>query len=129
MTIFIILVLAWLFMPTRKNRRRLQRPKKAAQIVVCDPPKLTAADIARRERAQERARKAEIERDLAAADVDRLEAQKETLVKLLDAIEAELDDTADPKRITALLTRQATTESKIYSIDRRIDRAYMRARL
>lgn len=111
-----------------KLRPKPARLPKQAPVIVYDPPKLTAAEIQRRAREQEKAEKAERERVLASADMERLEAQKITLVKLLEAIEAELDGTTDQKRITTLLSKQVSVESKLYNLDRRIDRAYMLAR-
>ena len=111
-----------------KRRPKPARLPKQAPVIVYDPPKLTAAEIQRRAREQEKAEKAERERVLASADMERLEAQKNTLVKLLEAIEAELDGTTDQKRITTLLSKQVSVESKLYNLDRRIDRAYMLAR-
>lgn len=111
-----------------KRRPKPARLPKQAPVIVYDPPKLTAAEIQRRAREQEKAEKAERERVLASADMERLEAQKITLVKLLEAIEAELDGTTDQKRITTLLSKQVSVESKLYNLDRRIDRAYMLAR-
>ena len=81
-----------------------------------------------RQRQAERDRKAEQERDLAAADAERYQAQKITLVRLLDSIEAELATTTDQRRITTLLSKQVSVESKLYTIDSKIDRAYMMAR-
>ena len=81
-----------------------------------------------RQRQAERDRKAEQERDLAAADAERYQAQKITLVHLLDSIEAELATTTDQRRITTLLSKQVSVENKLYTIDSKIDRAYMMAR-
>ena len=81
-----------------------------------------------RQRQAERDRKAEQERDLAAADAERYQAQKITLVRLLDSIEAELATTTDQRRITTLLSKQVSVENKLYTIDSKIDRAYMMAR-
>ncbi len=76
----------------------------------------------------ERDRKAEQERELAAADAERYQAQKITLVRLLESIETELATTTDQRRITTLLSKQVSVENKICSIDSKIDRAYMLAR-
>lgn len=111
-----------------KHRPKPARLPKQAPVVVYEPPKLTAAEIQRRAREREKAEKAEREKVLAAADMERLEAQKITLVKLLEAIEAELDGTTDQKRITTLLSKQVTVENRLYNLDRRIDRAFMLAR-
>ena len=81
-----------------------------------------------RQRQAERDRKAEQERDLAAADAERYQVQKITLVRLLDSIEAELATTTDQRRITTLLSKQVSVENKLYTIDSKIDRAYMMAR-
>ena len=81
-----------------------------------------------RQRQAERDRKAEQEADLAAADAERYQAHKITLVHLLDSIEAELATTTDQRRITTLLSKQVSVENKLYTIDSKIDRAYMMAR-
>lgn len=131
MAVIVIIIVLWLFTPTKKQQKRLRQPRarKTGQqgIVVYDPPVISPADIERQQKKQERERKAQADREIAAADVDRLEAQKATLLRLLDSIEVELEATADQRRITTLLSKQAGVESKLYAIDRRIDAAYAKA--
>ena len=123
--------------PRQKPVTVWTQPKQTAPVVVYD-----TAEIVRQQRAQvraaqewaarqqqaERERKAEQERELAAADAERYQAQKITLVRLLESIEAELATTTDQRRITTLLSKQVSVESKLYTIDSKIDRAYMLAR-
>lgn len=76
---------------------------------------------------------------LARADIDRYEATKSVYIDLLDAldeetriIQTELDkpETADKRRTTlarrksTLLGKIATTTSKLYTLDRQIEKAY-----
>lgn len=60
----------------------------------------------------------------AQADLERLEAMRETLIVLLEAIDAELAGSVKPQRITTLRTRQASTEARLHDIDRKIERAF-----
>ncbi len=55
-------------------------------------------------------------------DLEMLRRQKETLYRLLDSIEIQLEETTDPKQTTALLTRQATTQNKLTLIEARLRR-------
>ena len=116
LTLWLVFVL-WAFKYYRQTKRKTQK-RKAAQSLVCQP---SQAEARRRE-------KAEQERQLAAADLDRLQAERQTYIRLLDAVTAELDQTGNQKRIVTLLTKQASIESKLNTIDRRIDRAFMTAR-
>ena len=63
-------------------------------------------------------------RELAKADAARMTAQKATLIRLLDSIEREISETNDSKRITTLLSKQSSTEAKIYNLDHKIEQAY-----
>ena len=99
------------------SRKRKQR----FVYVQTAPPQPSPAEQRRRIKAAQ-------ERELAAADIDRLQAERQTYIRLLDAIEAELDQTGNQKRIVSLLSKQASIESKLHTLDRRIDRAYMAAR-
>ena len=83
-----------------------------------------AAEQKRKAKELERVAKETSEREFALADMERCEVQRTTLIKLLEAIEQELALTEDPKRITTLLSKQASTESRLYAIDRRRDRAF-----
>lgn len=65
---------------------------------------------------------------LARADLERYKSQRETLLNLLDAIEAEISETTDRKRITALLSKQATTENKLFKVEHLIDCAMLECR-
>lgn len=108
-----ILFSYWLM---RTNQKKAKR-RKQVTVTICKP---SAAEIRRAERAQQ-------DRQLAAADVDRCQAQKETLMRLLDSIEAELQTTTEQKRITVLLTKQANVENRLYNLDRRLDKAWATA--
>ena len=63
-------------------------------------------------------------RELAKADAARMTAQKATLIRLLDSIEREISETNDSKRITTLLSKQATTEAKLSTLDHKIESLY-----
>lgn len=116
LTLWLVFVL-WAFKYYRPTKRKTQK-RKAAQSLACQP---SQAEARRRE-------KDEQERQLAAADLDRLQAERQTYIRLLDAVTAELDQTGNQKRIVSLLSKQASIESKLHTLDRRIDRAYMTAR-
>lgn len=60
----------------------------------------------------------------AQADLERLGAMRETLIVLLEAIDAELASAPKPQRITTLRTRQASTEAKLHRLDQQIVKAY-----
>ena len=144
----IIVILFALLWTTRWAVRRWRRQRLPA-VTVLTPPRQQAVDHAaivreyrqqqlaaqawtrmeiERQRQAERDRKAEQERELAAADAERYQAQKITLVRLSESIEAELATTTDQRRITTLLSKQVSVENKLYTIDSKIDRAYMLAR-
>ena len=116
LTLWLVFVL-WALKYYRPTKRKAPK-RKAAQRLVCQP---SQAEVRRLE-------KAEQDRQLAAADIDRCQAQKETLMRLLDSIETELQTTADQKRITTLLTKQASVENRLYNLDRRLDKAWATAR-
>ena len=116
LTLWIVFVL-WAFKYYRPPKRKTPK-RKAAQSLAYQP---SQAEARRRE-------KDEQERQLAAADLDRLQAERQTYIRLLDAVTAELDQTGNQKRIVSLLSKQASIESKLHTLDRRIDRAYMTAR-
>ena len=48
--------------------------------------------------------------------------QRETLFRLLDSIETQLEETTDPKQTMQLLTRQASTQNKLILLERRLQR-------
>ena len=150
MMVLILFALIWSVRWMVRQGRRHRRPAPRQQTVTALTPvrqqtidhgelvrqfrqqQLAAQEWTRleieRQRQAERDRKAEQERDLAAADAERYQAQKITLVHLLDSIEAELATTTDQRRITTLLSKQVSVENKLYTIDSKIDRAYMMAR-
>ena len=70
---------------------------------------------------------AQHKRELAAADMERAEALKITYCRLLDAIEAELDGCTDARRITTLISKQASTEKKVHELDHKIEKLYFTA--
>lgn len=140
----IIVILFALLWTTRGAVRRGRRQRLPA-VTVWTPPRQQPDHVAimreyrqqqlaatrmeiERQRQAERDRKAEQERELAAADAERYQAQKITLVRLLESIETELATTTDQRRITTLLSKQVSVENKLYTIDSKIDRAYMLAR-
>lgn len=116
LTLWLVFIF-WALKYYRPTKRKTPK-RKAAQSLVCQP---SQAEV-------RRLKKAEQDRQLAAADIDRCQAQKETLMRLLDSIETELQTAADQKRITTLLTRQASVENRLYNLDRRLDKAWATAR-
>ena len=55
-------------------------------------------------------------------DLEMLREQKQTLCLLLESIKEELTDETDRKRVTSLLTKQATTQNKLALIEARLRR-------
>ena len=100
----------------KEARRRMAEQQKQADR------ERREADRARRE--EERQRKEAQAREIALADIERWRSLKETYLRLLEAIETELTDCTDARRITTLLTRQANTEAKLHNLDRRMEKAY-----
>lgn len=88
----------------------------------------TLKELEKEERDRQKAVREAEERQLAESDIDRWEGLKTTYIRLLEAIDSELETTTDPKRITTLLTRQANTEAKVHNLDRRIEKATLVAR-
>ena len=111
----------------KKPRRRPSRQRKTQAVVTYQPKPLTKAETARLRKEWERQQKAEYEALVARNDLDRLENEKITLCKLLDAIEAELQTASKPQRITTLLSKQSSTERQLHALDRKIEKAYYTA--
>ena len=63
-------------------------------------------------------------KNLAKADIARMTAQKDTIVKLMDSIEQERAESRDTHKRTTLLGKQVAAEAKIHTLDRKIEMAY-----
>ena len=116
-SILIIVVIACISVKSRK-------PKT---VTTYKPATLSPAEVAKMQREHEKRQKALYQAEIAKNDIDRLECEKITLEKLLEAIETELQTATKPQRITTLLTKQSTTERQIHNLDRKIERAYYTA--
>ena len=116
-SILIIVVIACISVKSRK-------PKS---VTTYEPAPLSPSEIAKMQREHEKRQKALYQAEIAKNDIDRLECEKITLEKLLEAIETELQTATKPQRITTLLTKQSTTERQIHNLDRKIERAYYTA--
>ena len=116
-SILIIVVIACISVKSRK-------PKT---VTTYKPAPLSPAEVAKMQREHEKRQKALYQAEIAKNDIDRLECEKITLEKLLEAIETELQTATKPQRITTLLTKQSTTERQIHNLDRKIERAYYTA--
>ncbi len=120
----ILLSLYYLLQALKARRRHRHKTVKVVPVYAAPSP----AELRRREAEARRQEKAQQEKELAAADLDRLQAEKQSYMRLLDAIETELEQTGNQKRIVSLLSKQASIESKLHGLDRKLDRAYMTAR-
>lgn len=121
MIILALTLTAWAIL--RKYAAKPRRKQiTAAPIVVYD---ISPAEIQRREKARERAQKAEQAREIARMELDHIEAQRIQLMYLYDALEAErgADSTTQSRKNT--LTRQLIgLEEKLYKLDARKAKAY-----
>ncbi len=131
MIILVFTLLAWLIL--RKHAQKPQRRTRGAALIpVYAEPVITPAEIQRRERArreaereQERQRKAEEARRQAKQDIDHLEVMREQYMTLYDLIEQERDAADTTAKRRAQLQRQLITlEEKLYSVERRKNKAY-----
>ena len=124
MGILIIICIIWAL--TRKPAPKRHK-KTSTAVAFCRPQTISKAEAARLQKEWERRERRQYEALIAKNDLDRLECEKVTLIRLLDAIEAELKTEDKPQRITTLLTKQSTTERQIHALDRKIERAYYTA--
>ena len=112
---------------TRKTARLPQHRTQPDTVEVIAPSPATMAEIRRRQKEREALHKKWNEQQIARNDLDRYAAERETLMRLLDAITAELEGDPDSRRTTTLLSRQASVEAKLHTLERKIERAYFTA--
>lgn len=121
MGILIIICIIWAL--TKKPAPK-RRKKTSAAVAFCKPQTISKAEAARLQKEWERRERQQYEALMARNDLDRLECEKITLIKLLEAIEAELQTADKPQRITTLLNKQSVTERQLHALDRKLEKAY-----
>lgn len=124
MSLIIMLLVLYYVGKALKPKRKPSRQRKTQAVVTYQPKPLTKTEMDRLRREWERREKREYEALMAKNDLDRLEVEKKTLIRLLEAIEAELQTATKPQRITTLLTKQSTTERQLHALDRKLEKAY-----
>lgn len=125
MGILIIICIIWAL--TKKPAPKRHK-KTSTAVAFCRPQTISKAEAARLQKEWERRERQQYEALMAKNDLDRLECEKVTLIRLLEAIEAELQTADKPQRITTLLTKQSNTERQLHALDRKIEKAYFTAR-
>ena len=91
-----------------------------------DTPKAsTDKELARRQRAEKKAAEDMQKREQAALALDHYTVQRERLMELADAIEAELSSNLiTDKRRAALLRQRITIEERLFQTDKKINKAF-----
>lgn len=121
--ITLVMILAAVAILRKYSARPRRKQIAAAPMIVYDP--ISSAEIQRREKAQERAQKAEQAREIARMELDHIEAQRIQLMYLYDALEAERDADSTTQSRKNTLTRQLIgLEEKLYKLDARKAKAY-----
>lgn len=124
MSLIIMLLVLYYVGKALKPKRKPSRQRKTQDVVTYQPKPLTKAETAKLRKEWQYQQRAEYEVLVARNDLDRLELEKTTLIRLLEAIEAELKTADKPQRITTLLTKQSVTEKQIHALDRKLEKAY-----
>ena len=125
LSIIVLILAIWAGAKSLKAKPVPRRNKKTSTAVAfCRPQTISKAEAARLQREWERRERRQYESLMAKNDLDRLECEKVTLIRLLEAIEAELQTADKPQRITTLLTKQSVTERQLHALDRKLEKAY-----
>lgn len=125
MSAIIIICVIWAIAKALNKKPSRKRNKKThTAVAFCKPQTISRAEAARLQKEWERRERRQYEALMAKNDLDRLEVEKNTLIRLLEAIEAELQTADKPQRITTLLTKQSVTERQLHALDRKIEKAY-----
>ena len=128
MSAIIIICVIWAIAKAINKKPAPKRHKKTSTAVAfCEPQTISKAEVARMQREWAKREKREYEILIAQADIDRYEAEKTILIKLLEAIETELQTASKPQRITTLLSKPSSTERQLHALDRKIEKAYYTA--
>ena len=124
-SVIVLLFAIWAGAKSLKAKPAPKRHKKTSTAVVfCKPQTISKVEAARLQREWERRERRQYEALMAKNDLDRLECEKVTLIRLLEAIEAELQTADKPQRITTLLNKQSVTERQHHAFDRKLEKAY-----
>ena len=125
MGILIIICIIWALTKKPASKRH---KKTSAAVAFCRPQTISKEEAARLQKEWERRERQQYEALMARNDLDRLECEKVTLIRLLEAIEAELKTADKPQRITTLLNKQSVTERQLHALDRKLEKTYFAAR-
>ena len=110
---------------SRKNTEAGEIQTEPTQTEQDTPRTTTDKELARRQRAEKKAAEDTQKREQAALALDHYTVQRERLMELADAIEAELSSNLiTDKRRAALLRQRITVEEKLYQTDRKINKAF-----
>ena len=113
--------------PSTENKHLAHKAKDAESIL----PATVKAELLIKERenaekAHQKALEAQHKRELALADMERFEALKADYIRLLDAIEGELKNCTEKRRVS-LLSKLVSVEQKVHNLDHKIESAYYAA--